>query len=398
MNQNNNQNNMDQKSLVVAGLFSGIGGFELGFERAGFNTSLMCEIDEGARQVLNVRFPDKEIVEDVRDIDRLPGNIDVLSAGFPCQNLSSVGLKEGIDGEQSGLVNEVFRILRSRPTEWVIIENVPFMLKLNSGFAMNTIMTSLEELGYNWAYRVIDSSSFLPQRRKRVYIVASLNNDPRNVLLSDDYSEVYSNYNLFSQAPEIPIGFYWTEGKYSVGFAGNSVPPLKAGSTIGIPSPPAILFPDGRAVTPDIRDAERLQGFEPDWTCPAEEVVRKSIRWKLIGNAVTVDVIEWLGNKIKNPRNYDESSDIPLANNRGWHNAGWSMGNGRYASNVSDKPFTGFQIGLDEFLEFEPKPLSIRATNGFIKRAREGNLNFPPNFIELLQKHKDWMEVRLVNA
>src|SRR5690606_35704194 len=79
------------------------------------------------------------------------------------------------------------------------------------------------------------------------------------------------------------FGFYWTEGIRGLGAAVDAVPTLKGGSTIGIPSSPAILLPNGRVVTPDIRDAERLQGFPADWTQPAETVARKSVRWKLVG-------------------------------------------------------------------------------------------------------------------
>ncbi|MGO4349313.1 DNA cytosine methyltransferase [Paenibacillus sp. MCAF9] len=380
---------MSDKKLVVAGLFSGIGGFELGFKKAGFQTSFLCELDKVAREVLKDKFPGTELLQDVREVESIPSNVDVLCAGFPCQNLSSVGQKEGIEGGQSSLVNEVFRILRQRPVEWVIIENVAFMLKLKAGEAMNTIMTQLEELGYSWAYRIIDSSAYLPQRRKRVYIVASLNHDPRSVILSDDFSNSISpTVDTF----DVPMGFYWTEGKYAVGLAKNAIPPIKAGSTIGIPSPPAILYPDGTAVTPDIRDAERLQGFEADWTKAAELISRPSARWKLVGNAVTVDVITWIANKILEPNSYDYSTDTHMST-KVWANAGWSIGGERFEANVSDRPVSGFEIGIDKFLRYEPKPLSYKASRGFIKRAKEGNLRFPPNFIELLESHMRHMEV-----
>src|SRR5262245_59574290 len=100
----------------------------------------------------------------------------------------------------------------------------------------------------------------IPQRRERVYIVASRVGDPRDVLLVDD-----------AGAPEAPdlerwrsvaCGFYWTEGLRGLGWAFDAVPTLKGGSTIGIPSPPAIVLRSGAIVQPDIRDAERLQGFD----------------------------------------------------------------------------------------------------------------------------------------
>ena len=96
-------------------------------------------------------------------------------------------------------------------------------------------------------------------------------------------------------------GFYWTEGLRGLGWAVDAVPTLKGGSTIGIPSPPAIWNSgDGSITTPDIRDAERLQGFDADWTLPALDVggVRRGHRWKLVGNAVSVPVARWVGDRL----------------------------------------------------------------------------------------------------
>jgi DNA (cytosine-5)-methyltransferase 1 len=152
----------------------------------------------------------------------------------------------------------------------VIFENVPNMLHLNRGETIRTIVDELEALGYNWAYRTIDSLAFVPQRRRRVYVVASLHCDPRNVILSGNSSKKYGE--ITSETFDDPCGFYWTEGKYALGLYKNAIPTLKCGSTIGISSPPAIAFPDGTVASPDIRDAERFQGFPADWTKPAEEV------------------------------------------------------------------------------------------------------------------------------
>ena len=100
-------------------------------------------------------------------------------------------------------------------------------------------------------------------------------------------------------------GFYWTEGLGGLGWAVDSVPTLKNGSTIGIPSQPAVLLPDGRIVKPSIRDGERLQGFDAGWTEPAESVARSSARWSLVGSAVSVPVAQWVGERIVDPALYD---------------------------------------------------------------------------------------------
>src|SRR5207249_4279742 len=99
-----------------------------------------------------------------------------------------------------------------------------------------------------------------------------------------------------------------TEGTKGLGWGIDVVPTLKGGSTLGIPSPPAILMPDGRIVTPDIRDAERLQGFTADWTSCAVDnpEKRNGPRWKLVGNAVSVPVAEWLGRRLRTGGSYVE--------------------------------------------------------------------------------------------
>ena len=383
--------------LHVAGLFAGIGGLELGFEKAGHVTELLCEIDPAARQVLTSRFsrPLESIEEDVRRIDGLPASVDVVTAGFPCQDLSSTGEKNGIKGSRSSLVGEVFRLLADRPVEWVVIENVPFMLHLGRGSAMRFITEELERLGYRWAYRVVDTQAFgLPQRRRRVFFVASQSNDPRNVVLADESGPEWNPGDVDTWTLDAPIGFYWTEGTYSTGLAYDSVPPIKGGSTIGIPSPPAILFPDGLVGKPDLRDAERLQGFPADWTAPAAEVARPSFRWRLVGNAVTVDVAEWVGARLASPGAYDPSEDLPLAEGARWPNAAWSMGRGSFAaSGASQHPCRIPRRGLSTFMEHGPVPLSEKATRGFLKRAAKGKLRFPKGFLGALQSHLERVEV-----
>src|SRR5262249_20157701 len=156
----------------------------------------------------------------------------LVAAGFPCQDLSQAGKTTGIAGARSGLVGEVLRLLEAHRTPWVLLENVPFMLQLARGEAMNVITSALESLGYYWAYRVIDARAFgLPQRRRRVYLVASNVADPRTVLFADDAGHI-EEPKLNGHA--VACGFYWTEGIRGLGWAVDAVPTLKGGSTIGI--------------------------------------------------------------------------------------------------------------------------------------------------------------------
>lgn len=374
------------RRLRVAGLFAGIGGIELGLHRAGHTTKLLCEIEPGAAKVLATRFPTVPLHSDICALDALPSDVDLVTAGFPCQDLSQAGKTVGIEGSRSGLVGEVFRLLRQRRTKWLLLENVPFMLQLARGQAMDVIVDSLEELGYRWAYRVVTSQAFgLPQRRERVLLLASTDEDPRRVLFADDAGEP----DAPKQSWRVASGFYWTEGIRGLGWAVNAVPTLKGGSTIGIPSPPAIVMPNGAVVTPDIRDAERLQGFEADWTQPAEQVGRKSHRWKLVGNAVTVDVAQWLGERLIDPS--DEGARVAGSklDRRGaaWPKAAWNVGDGRFSAEISAWPEHRTQQPLHEFLNYPPRPLSPRATSGFLSRTEVSSLRFPTGFIERLENH-----------
>ena len=215
-----------------------------------------------------------------------------------------------------------------------------------------------------------------------MFIVASLDGAPWDVIFPD--------HSLQSSelVPSIdkPIGFYWTEGTYATGLAANALPPLKGGSTIGIPSPPAILFPSGKVATPDIRDAERMQGFPTNWTSPATANGKPSDRWKLVGNAVTVNVTQWLARQLKSPKHFECDRNDPI--NGTWPPAAWGGGKeGRFKATVGQSLCTPKIIGLDTFLRFEPKPLSNRATVGFISRVRAGNLRFPDGFIGGLERH-----------
>jgi len=369
--------------MRFASLFTGIGGFELGLADSGFEPSLLCEIDPIAQAVLRARFPAVELAADVTELERLPAGTDLVTAGFPCQDLSSSGPKGGIDGLRSGLIGEVFRLLESSRPRWVLIENVHFMLHLSKGSAIAQIVNSLEALGYSWAYRVLDSQGFgLPQRRRRVFVLASLDGDPRDVLLADQGS-----FKASAPSLEKPIGFYWTEGTYATGLAGDAVPPLKGGSTIGIPSPPAILLPEGLVGMPHVEDAEALQGFPRGWSIAAETAGKASYRWKLIGNAVPVNVARWVGSKLQVPGLYDSSGDVPLDPKVTWPDAAWGRSGERYRSDVSHYPRDARSPSLAALLRHDLRPLSVRAASGFLTRARKGRLRFPPGFLESVERH-----------
>lgn len=379
--------------LRAVGLFAGIGGIEWGLHQAGHQSILLCEIEEAARAVLTARFSGVECHDDIQTLRDLPP-VDLVAAGFPCQDLSQAGRTAGIAGNQSGLVEHVFRLLGRSSPRWLLLENVPFMLQLDRGKAMRFLTAKLEDLGFRWAYRIVDAQAFgLPQRRQRVLLLASRTEDPREVLFPDDAAIPPA-----VDATKAPCGFYWTEGSKGLGWAVDAIPTLKGGSSIGIPSPPAVWMRhlDGAIVTPDIRDAERLQGFDADWTLPAEQGrrVRKGARWKLVGNAVSVPVARWLGECLKRPRPYDDSGDMPLGRSPAWPHAAWNEAGTVFAANVSVWPVrVGYQH-FAGFLQFPTKPLSERATAGFLARTRSSCLRFPDGFLDAVAAHLEHVRGR----
>ena len=368
--------------MMVSGLYAGIGGFELGLERSSHRTLLMSEIDPDALRVIRHRFGHVAFNTDVVKLSALPEETDVVTAGFPCQNLSMAGNKQGLEGDKTRVVDALFRLLEVQRAPWVVVENVYFMLHLARGAAMEHVVSRLERLGYRWASRVIDSRAFgLPQRRRRVYIVASLDGDPRDVLLADDAPD--RSWPALDLAR--PIGFYWTEGRSGHGLTADAVPPLKIGSGLGIPSPPAVLLPCGRVATPTIEAVERFQGFPARWTSVLRDVRKGRNRWRLVGNAVSVPVAEWIGRRLTAPGRYDGRKDREFIYGTGWPNAAWCMGGERMGANVSECPLDRRRGRLSAFATEKWPDLSKRALAGFVRRAREGRLRYPSGFLAALE-------------
>jgi DNA (cytosine-5)-methyltransferase 1 len=373
-------------SFSVVGLFAGVGGLESGLERAGGRTELLCEWWDPARAVLSAHWPDVPLHGDVQSLMSIP-HVDVVTAGFPCQDLSQAGRMAGIAGASSGLVGEIFRLLADADPTWLVLENVRNMLVLDQGRAMRFLIDALEGLGYRWAYRLVDSrSSGVPQRRQRVLLVASRTEDPTAVLFVDDAGEPADE-----RYADTAHGFYWTEGLTGLGWARDAVPTLKGGSAVGIPSPPAIWVRDApighQIVTPLIEDAEALQGFPRGWTSPAQpDGKRNGPRWKLVGNAVSVGVAHWLGMRLAAPGEPDRSGRE--FDKRRWPTAAWGEKGKAWASPMSmwpvAQPYTHL---LDEVDPETAVPLSVRATAGFLSRTERSTLRFDADFLVALKDH-----------
>jgi DNA (cytosine-5)-methyltransferase 1 len=374
-------------AFTTVGLFAGIGGLELGFQQAGASAQLLCEVWPPAQAVLRARFPGVPIHGDITSLEELP-DADVVAAGFPCTDLSQAGRTAGIHGQASGLVWHLFKLLRAARPRWVVIENVRNMLVLDRGTAMDYLVSNLEELGFRWAYRLVDSRfTGVPQRRQRVLMVASREDDPRSVLFADNEGEPDDSWFR-----DDAYGYYWTEGLTGLGWAKDAVPTLKGGSAIGIPSAPGIWIrvePPGRAmVTPGITDAERLQGFPADWTAPALAHGRIGLRWKLTGNAVTVGVAAWLGGRLAEPGAADPAPGVRLAHGSRWPTAAWGQSGERWQVPVSMWPQRHpYQHLLDTVNRDQLTPLSAKAAAGFHSRMEKSRLRFDEGFRLAMKKH-----------
>jgi DNA (cytosine-5)-methyltransferase 1 len=157
--------------MNILDLFSGIGGFSLGLERAGMRTVAFCEIDPHARKVLNKHWPDVPVFTDVSTLtkDDLNEQIDVIAGGFPCQDISTAGLGAGLSGSRSGLWFQFHRLIKEIQPRYAIIENVSVLRSRG----LDQVLWSLSEVGYDAEWHCIPASAVgAPHRRDRIWIVA----------------------------------------------------------------------------------------------------------------------------------------------------------------------------------------------------------------------------------
>jgi DNA (cytosine-5)-methyltransferase 1 len=162
-----------------ASFFSGVGGLDLGFERAGIKTVSVCEIDPYASSVLAERFPEAPNLGSITEInaDDIP-EADIWSGGFPCQDLSVAGKRAGFAGKRSSLAFTFLDLVEQRRPRWIVLENVPGLFSSNNGADFGRLLHEMEQLRYSVAWRTLDARYFgVAQRRRRVFIVASLEPD-----------------------------------------------------------------------------------------------------------------------------------------------------------------------------------------------------------------------------
>ena len=162
--------------MNVLDLFSGIGGFSLGLERAGFKTVAFCEVDKKCQAVLKKHWPDVPMFDDVSNLKGkdIEEKIDVICGGFPCQDISLAGKGAGLAGKRSGLWSEFHRLIEEIRPKYAIIENVSALRSRG----LDQVLRALSEIGYDAEWHCITAASVgAPHRRDRIWIVAYADNE-----------------------------------------------------------------------------------------------------------------------------------------------------------------------------------------------------------------------------
>ena len=344
--------------MKVASLFTGAGGMDLGLHLAGHDILLQVESDPHARQLLRKRFPGVRLEHDVAQLAQLPPDTELLAAGFPCVDVSTAGLRGGLEAEEgSGAVRHVFRLLEvarrdHRPIPWVLLENVPGLLKRPPGGGeppVAEVCSALERLGYNWAQRTVCTAAFgIPNKRRRVFILAALHADPRDILLARGRARCAGDCQ--QERPGGPcVVCFQEELKRAVdedGIEGRmvAVDLGDAQSGGGVEEIPCLKSNNGSQIMLmqdsynlgmlPLCEGERLQGFNPGFSepCyplrppgihahrepvlgPKDEDARASMRWALLSNAVSVPVARWLGDLLMYPHRFKylkATGDMPM--------------------------------------------------------------------------------------
>ena len=182
--------------MRLASFFAGIGGFDLGFERAGCEVVFQCEIDPHCQQVLKRHWPNVPLHDDIRTLRS--GDIpdaDIWSAGWPCQDISNANAQRiGLGGARSGLFFDFIDLARAAKPKWLILENVPGLLSADGGTAFESVIDEMEEVGYLGGWTTCNTLNFgLPQDRERIVIVGSLRSDGAYQVLANG-SRLQRNY------------------------------------------------------------------------------------------------------------------------------------------------------------------------------------------------------------
>ncbi len=276
--------------MKVGSTFTGVGGADLGFEWAGYDIAWQCEFDAWKQQVLRAHWPDVQLYDDITTMQD-PEPVDVMIGGFPCQDLSVAGKRKGFDGERSVLAFEFLRVAESIRPRWLVLENVPGLLSSNKGLDFQRLLNEVVACGYGVGWRCLDARYFsVAQRRRRIFLVArraevgidtrvaaglalralceSGSGDPTpswppRKIASFDAGSGAEGDCLYGEQQEPVISFYSHGGSMS-GFAKNDnlSHTITRGSSLGIPSPPAVCYRKSKRAQTDQDDETWVEADE----------------------------------------------------------------------------------------------------------------------------------------
>ena len=298
-------------------LFAGIGGFRLGMEAAGHQCIGFCEIDKFARASYKaihdtggeIELHDIKIVSD--EFIQSIGHVDVICGGFPCQTFSIAGNRRGFEDTRGTLFFEIARFASILKPRILFLENVKGLLNHDKGRTFETILQTLDELGYDVEWQVLNSKDFgVPQNRERVFIIGHLRGEGGRKIFPIDGQ--IKNINCVRQIGNLKIRIKEaTKIGYAEATIGDSVnlshPNSKTrrgrvgkqiANTLLTGEEQGVVMNDFRIRKLTPKECWRLQGF-PDWAFErAEKVNSNSQLYKQAGNSVTVNVIEAIARRL----------------------------------------------------------------------------------------------------
>jgi DNA (cytosine-5)-methyltransferase 1 len=399
--------------LKLNSFFAGIGGFDLGFERAGIDVTFQCEISPFCRSVLKRHWPKSVTATDITvlDVGELP-KAQLWAGGFPCQDVSvargSMG-RDGLKGKRSGLFHTFLNLISQALPTVVLLENVTGLLNSHDGLDFELILKGLTDLGYGVAWRVLNSRYFgAPQSRPRVFICAWRGN-PSGAIRAL-YEDTVSSWPQKERAgfltpcapttcgaivPEVAYCLAATSGRHTGTDWSRSY---------------VSYFDRVRRLTPS--ECEGLQGFPKNWTLPEPDVKLAqneldSLRYEALGNAVCVPVVEWIARRIKStqkdtsytrldvadllapfptdkPKSFLRLGEVSKARGKfKWSSGGYAWHGGCVLTSVSPAPVVPIKRLFVEVLEHDTVSqghfLSSNAAEGILRRVRgQGRTLFGP--------------------
>lgn len=313
----------------AASFFSGIGGFDLGFQQAGFEVSFQCELDGFCTEILEQHWPGVKRHKNIKDLKNadIPFS-QVWAGGFPCQDVSlaRMGPRAGLRGARSGLFHDFAGLLREGCPQVCVIENVPGLLSSHGGRDFGTVIQTLADIGYSVGWRVLNSKNFgVPQSRSRVYIVGCYRDrrGPAEILFESECGEGDVKQSESDEKAALSP-FKESIGDTVKGPVFQRIAyclyACSARHTGTDWSRTYVTYPDGRVRRLMPRECEGVMGFPVGWTRPVAASHANedpddidTMRYQALGNAVTPPVANWLAGRIKRYLGTAEAESTPAA-------------------------------------------------------------------------------------